>query len=214
MTWNAWNEWIHMEKWNKWHEGINMNEVTWTDWNKGLEMKELKWMTWIERIERNRLNWMNATNELKGKNWNRGLEMNEVKWINWHEGLEMNDLKWMNWNDLKWMTWNEWIEMIWNEWIERNELPKVVRTRHFSGDFDGKRRSRYSLLHILSATLLDRAAKPRKHRRSSGDHGRPFYPKKHGFVPESVFKREFTRSRSLTLPNYLMMIWLTWWWDS
>ena len=35
--------------------------------------------------------------------------------------------------------------------------------------------------------------------------------KTQGFAPESVFKREFTRSRSLTLPNYLMMLWLTWW---
>ena len=33
--------------------------------------------------------------------------------------------------------------------------------------------------------------------------------KTEGFASENVFKREFTRSRSLTLPNYLMMIWLT-----
>ena len=31
-----------------------------------------------------------------------------------------------------------------------------------------------------------------------------------GFRAQSVFSREFTRSRSLTLPNYLMMMWLTW----
>ena len=35
--------------------------------------------------------------------------------------------------------------------------------------------------------------------------------KTEGFAPGSVFSREFTRSRSLTLPNYLMMVWLTWW---
>ena len=58
----------------------------------------------------------------------------------------------------------------------------------------------------------DRGAQPRKQRPSSGEHGRPLYPKKtQGFAPESVFSREFTRSRSLTLPNYLHMLWLTWW---
>ena len=48
--------------------------------------------------------------------------------------------------------------------------------------------------------------------------------KTQGFTPESVFKPAFTRSRALTLPNYLMMMmmmvmmmmmlmmmWLTWW---
>ena len=35
--------------------------------------------------------------------------------------------------------------------------------------------------------------------------------KTQGFVPETVFSREFTRSRSLTLPNYSQMLWLTWW---
>ena len=37
--------------------------------------------------------------------------------------------------------------------------------------------------------------------------------KTQGFAPESVFSREFMRSRALTLPNYLylLMMWLTWW---
>ena len=34
-----------------------------------------------------------------------------------------------------------------------------------------------------------------------------------GFAPEGVFKPEFTRSQSLALPNYLMMLWLQWWHD-
>ena len=33
-----------------------------------------------------------------------------------------------------------------------------------------------------------------------------FTPQKQGFVPENAFKPEFTRSRSLTLPNYLTMM--------
>ena len=55
--------------------------------------------------------------------------------------------------------------------------------------------------------------------------------KTRGFAPESLFKTEFTRSGSLTLPNYVMilwcgchddvvdmmiemMMWLPWWWES
>jgi hypothetical protein len=55
--------------------------------------------------------------------------------------------------------------------------------------------------------------------------------KTRGFAPESPFKTEFTRSGSLTLPNYVMilwcgchddvvdmmiemMMWLPWWWES
>ena len=35
--------------------------------------------------------------------------------------------------------------------------------------------------------------------------------KTEGFAPESLSKPEFTRSRPVTLPKYLMMMWLTWW---
>ena len=71
----------------------------------------------------------------------------------------------------------------------------------------------------------DRGAHPRKQRPSSGDHWRPLNPKKtQGFVPESVFSREFTRSRSptwwLTVSHdewhddvVDTMMWLTWWCD-
>ena len=70
----------------------------------------------------------------------------------------------------------------------------------------------YSLVHILSTAFPDKGAQLRKQRLSSGDHGRPLYPRKtHSFAPESVFSHEFTRSRSPTLPNYLQVLWLTWW---
>ena len=40
----------------------------------------------------------------------------------------------------------------------------------------------------------------------------PHYPEiTQGFAPESAFTRQFTRFRTVTLPNYLMMMWLTWW---
>ena len=61
-------------------------------------------------------------------------------------------------------------------------------------------------------------------RDSFGDHGSHFTPQKQGCAPDSVFKPEFTRSRSLTLPSYLrddvvammieMMMWLPSWWEN
>ena len=113
-------------------------------------------------------------------------------------------------------------------------------------DFYAKSSSYYSLVHVWSSSsskrgptpsvfflceiklslksrahfvdhFPDRAARPRKQTTSSGDHGQPLYPKKtQGFASESVFSREFTRSRSLT-PQLLdddvidIMMWLTWW---
>ena len=88
-------------------------------------------------------------------------------------------------------------------------------------DFYVKSSSRYSPVHFFATTFPDRAAKPGKQRLSFGDHGSHFTPQKQGCAPDSVFKPEFTRSRSLTLPSYLrddvvammieMMMWLPSW---
>jgi hypothetical protein len=76
-------------------------------------------------------------------------------------------------------------------------------------------------VHFFAPTFPDRAAKPGKQSLSFGDHGSHFTPQKQGCAPDSVFKPEFTRSRSLTLPSYLrddvvammieMMMWLPSW---
>ena len=70
----------------------------------------------------------------------------------------------------------------------------------------------------LSTIFPDQAAKPRKRPRQ------PLYPKKKkmGCAPESLFKLEFTHSRSLTLPLHddvaammiEVMMWLPSWWES
>ena len=93
-------------------------------------------------------------------------------------------------------------------------LQKVVRSYHFFFAISMWKRALptvQSRAHFVDH-FPDRAAQPRKQRPSSGNHGQPLYLKKsQGFAPESVFSREFTHSRSLTLPNYLMMMRLTWW---
>ena len=105
-------------------------------------------------------------------------------------------------------------------------------------DFFVKPSSRYSLVHIspisssksapnvtafqhiqaqieLSlqpcARSVDRGPQPQKQRPYFSEHGGHFTRKKHRVSRPSLFKPEFTRSRPVTLPNYLMMMWLTWW---
>ena len=60
-------------------------------------------------------------------------------------------------------------------------------------DFSVKSSARYSLVHILWTTFPLEGVHPRKQTFSSGDNRRT-----QGLAPESVFSREFTRSRSLT----------------
>ena len=193
MKWRNWTE-------GNWHARKEMSELTGMNWNESIEVKELTWVNyrWLncnERIETNQLNWINEmrieTNELTWMNWNDWIETNELKRINWNEWLEISDLKWMNWK----------------EWIAKGAPNLSVFC-----DFYVKSSSRYNLVHILSTTFPDRGAHPRKQRSASGDHGQPLKPEKtQGIAPESLFSREFTRSRSPTLRNYFMMMWLTWW---
>ena len=72
--------------------------------------------------------------------------------------------------------------------------------------------SRYSPVHVLSTTFADQGPQPQKQRPYFGDRGSHFTRKTQGFAPESLFKPEFTRSRTGTLPNYLMMMMMMMMW--
>ena len=160
---------------------------------------------WIEMTKLKRMNeneWM-ETNELKQMNLNTWIDMNELK--------GMNCQKWNGPTSFKIFKWNWALSLQSRAPSCWPHLQKVVRSCKFY-DFYVKSSSLYSLVHILSTTFPDQGAHPRKQRPSTGDRGRPLYPKKtQGFAPESVFSREFTRSRSLTLRTYLQMLWLTSW---
>ena len=56
---------------------------------------------------------------------------------------------------------------------------------------------------FLSTTFADRGPKPRKQRPYLGDDRNQVARKTGGFVPERLFKPEFTRSRPVTLHTYL-----------
>ena len=161
-------------------------------------------------------NWslLGQRDQVKGEFW--WVVRWSAKWWSspwtWHEWLEMKELKWrIEMKDLKWMTSQEWIEM--------KQLPKVVY------DFYLKSSSGFSLVHILSSFLRPSVLKDFMWSTTWWRCGWHMKPSSRYRVcaPEGVFKRGFTCSRSVTLPNYLndvfdMMIELRmrlpWWWDS
>ena len=120
--------------------------------------------------------------------------MHDLTWSTWHEALDMNWLRTGN--------WNEWLDL---KWTERNELPKVLRSlQFFLAFFFSAELSLQSRAHFAAETetLQGRPRTATENRKRC-----------RGFAPENAFRRDFTRSRSLTLPNYLMMrlTWMRWW---
>ena len=83
-------------------------------------------------------------------------------------------------------------------------LPKVLRTPQFLGIWSANRALAIPV-HFLSTTFPDRAASPRKQRPYLGDPKSHITRKTQGFQPDSVFTREVTCFRTVTLPNCLMM---------
>ena len=73
----------------------------------------------------------------------------------------------------------------------RSHLPKVLQRRQFFNILKCKSSSRYNPVHFLPTIFPDRAMLPERAQ---------------GCRHDSVFTREFTRSRAVTLPNYLMMV--------
>ena len=72
-------------------------------------------------------------------------------------------------------------------------------------------------VHFSWSTFPDRGANPKTPLRRSQEPSHST-PKPQGFASESVFSREFTCFRTVTLPNYLMMsgwlmMWWTWWYE-
>ena len=91
----------------------------------------------------------------------------------------------------------------------RPHFPKVLWTLRFFNILKCKPSSRYNPVHFLSTTFPDRGPHPQTETPLRPPR-KPLYPTKtQGFAPESLFTREFTRSRTVTLSNYDG--WLTWW---
>ena len=142
-----------------------------------------------------------------------------------HE-LKLNKLSWIELSCIHEWT-SEWVSEAMNAWMNEwsneclnectNEAMKFTDlifqkcSDPFSFHFYVTPSSRYSPVHFLPTAFADRGPHLRKQRPYSGDHGSHFTRKTPGFAPGSVFKPEFMRSRPVTLTNYLMTMWLTWW---
>ena len=168
--------------------------------------------------------------DLKWRDWNRWLELNEWnEWIQkkWHESIErVNWNEWIETNELKWMICQPHLEKVvrtviflWNQ-NSRCSPVRILSTSSSKSakketlvfyDFSVKSSSRYSLVHILSTLSGSRRATAETETLQRRPRTPTVPAKTQGFAPKCVFSRDCTRSRSLTLPNYLMMMWLTWW---
>ena len=149
--------------------------------------------------------------------------------------LERMKSIWMNWR-YEWMQWQQWIMNArmteWmtqrmNEWVSEwmNERMNEWMNQWFLPILSSKSALALRVFLILCETELslqscahfvdhfpDRGAKFGETATILRRPRRPRRPQKaHSFVLESSFKPGFTHSRTVTLPNYLMMMWLTWW---
>ena len=221
LTWMNWKAWIELNEWNTWiemqelksrtwHEWIDMNELTWRNWDEWLDMNELKWMTCKEWIERNEFPkvfrspqfFLRFLSEIELSLHLVDLIFNQcsqtVSFYLWFVcEIELSLLSRAHFADLIFI-----------------HFPKVVRRCHFFTilcdqllDDDV-----VDIWNRTLATALCTFCRPlsRIEARNRGNRDPPAatadshftWKKTQGFAPESVFKREFTRSRSLTLPNY------------
>ena len=202
-----------------------MNERTngrMNEW-KGEWMKRMKGMKGMNEGMNEWMNewmseWMNERNEWMNK-W-----MNE--WTNWlNDWMNACMNAWMN----EWMNdWmNEWMHEWMSEWMNqsinpsineicRPHLPKVLRTWQFFKKVFMWNWALATGLGTFCRQLLQIEARNGGNRSPTSATAEATLPEKtQGFAPENLFKPEFTRSRPVTLPNYLMMMWLTSWcvWD-
>ena len=150
--------------------------------------------------------------------WSESMNHNESvsQWINEHVNKSMNQWhgeslnQWFNGSMNQWIKesvdqgfnepMNQRFSDLKSQWINaffRPHLPKVLRDRHFL-HFE------VQIALALSAAFPNRGVKLQKHRPAT------MPVKTQGFVPQSAFTHEFTRSRTLSLPHYLM-VGLTWW---
>ena len=147
--------------------------------------------------------------------------MNELTWMNWNKRTETNELKWMKCRPhlqkvVRTCQFYDFYVKSSSGYSESrahfadlifNKCKKSI----FLYDIYVKWKSRHSHVHILSTTF-------RIEPRNRGNRDPPaattdshFTWKNTWFCARESFSREFMRSRSLTLLNYLMMMRLTWW---
>ena len=219
-----------------WHEWIERTDLTWTNWNEWMEthevtLYELKRMNWNE-VNWNAVNyhdWLEM-NELKRMNWTEWMT-----WMNWHEWIYMNEVNWnecswhrMNWNEMTWKRMNlpkvprtpQFLTIsMWNPALAtvscalcRLHLQKVPKKASVFFTIFMWNRALATLSCTCCRPLSGSSRETAETETLQRQPRTATLPEEtQGFAPESVFSREFTRSRSLTLLNYFMMMWLTWW---
>ena len=147
-------------------------------------------MQWINEVSQwiTTNQWINESMSTPTNRWisgtvNHWIYDSTVQWIKESVDQRFNEPMNQRFSDLK----SQWINAFF-----RPHLPKVLRDRHFL-HFE------VQIALALSAAFPNRGAKLQKHRLAT------MPVKTQGFLPQSAFTHEFTRSRTLFPIT-------TWWW--
>ena len=155
--------------------------------------------------------------ELKRRNLHVWIEVNELKWMKWHEWNDMNELPKVGRGpqfffmilceiELSLQSRAHFADLIFQKCSEPDNCFTIFFDQLLEYDVvDIWNRA----LATVSCTFC-RAAKPRKQRPSFRRPRTATLPEKKRVSRPRVFS-SLQRSQSLTLPNYLLMMWLTWW---
>ena len=242
MKWNEMNE----MKWNEWMKEMNRNEndMKWNEWNALNDWSE--WNEWtngrtdwlnecMHAWMNERMNhWINAMtrNEMKLHEWNE-IKRNEIEMI-WDENEhDMNEsVKWQL--DLPTLVWDRQFFFFYVKSSSRYSLactfcqPHLPKKCPIMFFFCGFCVTSWSFNSpVLCQQLLPIEVRTHGSRDPPSATTEATLPEKtQAFASESLFKPEFTLSRPVTLPKYLMLmmmmmlmmmimmklVWWWWWW--
>ena len=221
-----------------WHEWIDMNQVTWMTWHEGIETHELKRMNWDEWIEMKQLRQMNWTEWVKWLtwhewiNWHEKVEKNSVFYVFCDQLLDDDVVDIWN-RALTTVSCTFWqphfqkrknfCSFFYDLYVKSSSRYSLARPH-----LQKVQEKTVIFLRLLCETQLSLITVPCAFcpllsgaRRAPAEtdtlQRRPpmvtlFTRKSTGFCAWECFQPWIRmRSGSLPPPNYLMMIWLTWW---
>ena len=224
---DGWKEW--MNDWMTWNKRTEMNELRWMNWKEWIDMKDLKWMNWSQWIE---------VNEFKSMSWNEWIEMNELRWMTWDEWLDKSGPKTLVFYvflceiKLSLQSRAPFADLIFHKcsgprsflqfyvisyllmmWLTY-EIELSLHLLPASSSKSAPRLTVFlrflcKIVHMLSTTFPDRAAKPWKQRPSFGDHGSHFTRKNTGFCAQECFQA-WIHALPISHTSQLLAWWCGW----
>ena len=189
----------------KWHE-MKWDEMKWSE----MKRNEMKMNKEIKMQIKTNENEMKIKMKIKMK-----MTWNEMKW-----NERMNE--WIEMNELRWMTWCEWLAksgpktsvFFYVFYVKLSYRYSLVHLLPASSSKSAPRLTVFlrflcKIVHMLSTTFPDRAAKPWRQRPSFGDHGSHFTRKNTGFCAQECFQA-WIHALPISHTSQLLAWWCGW----